>query len=619
METEILNYIKDARAHGLKDQEIKQNLLDVGWEPGQVEEAFTFAKLPPRDDLGKAALPANFGHIQEKPEQTGLPKQPQTSGSLPPVNLTPQAEKLLSFNSQSQTQAMPTVVSDSSFKSLGPKSKKVPVLIAVGILILLGLGAGGWYAYANYFSAKPQKVWNKYLLSKSESIYKTNFAFKYSDAGFNQSPDLGMTDVGPFSLTLSGNTYANNSNPALPEASADIQFAFQTSQGSSSQISITKKIGFKILKKALFVDLSDFPEIGQVEGKPVKWVKLDFEAAKQFASSSPYGQNITLTVADQTGISDKINQDLKNALKKTPLFSEQKIVGTETISGVAAYHLQNTVDKAALKNIVTVVMDDASASSTLGQMGVVGAARQIINSYIDKLSISKLDFWIGKSDSRLYKISFAATAPGIQTILEDSGNPLGVAQAKSRDARRISDMRQMNAAVEMFYNDHNGYPAAKNGEPVGLVPNYVSKVPATLLPADGQCSDYYNTYWYTPTGTPKSVNGLLVYPSYEYSFCLGSDTGGYSAGIHKLTISGISDVLPCTDTEEHCQSTPKIKDNKPAQPAEIKLDITYSDYGKKETLTEPEDAFDLVNYMQNQFAQPTPLQNGQMVPGSPMQ
>src|SRR5438105_1019702 len=42
---------------------------------------------------------------------------------------------------------------------------------------------------------------------------------------------------------------------------------------------------------------------------------------------------------------------------------------------------------------------------------------------------------------------------------------LGSARAKSRDARRISDMHQVQTALELFFNDTGGYPSslAMNG------------------------------------------------------------------------------------------------------------------------------------------------------------
>jgi prepilin-type N-terminal cleavage/methylation domain-containing protein len=42
------------------------------------------------------------------------------------------------------------------------------------------------------------------------------------------------------------------------------------------------------------------------------------------------------------------------------------------------------------------------------------------------------------------------------------------ARGKARDAKRVADMRQLQTALEQFYNDNNGYPA------VGVVGTYPS-------------------------------------------------------------------------------------------------------------------------------------------------
>src|SRR5690606_14931557 len=40
---------------------------------------------------------------------------------------------------------------------------------------------------------------------------------------------------------------------------------------------------------------------------------------------------------------------------------------------------------------------------------------------------------------------------------------LQTARAKGRDAKRISDLKQMQVAVEMYYNDHGSYPRNYDG------------------------------------------------------------------------------------------------------------------------------------------------------------
>jgi prepilin-type N-terminal cleavage/methylation domain-containing protein len=114
---------------------------------------------------------------------------------------------------------------------------------------------------------------------------------------------------------------------------------------------------------------------------------------------------------------------------------------------------------------------------------------------------------------------------------------LNSARAKSRDAKRIADIRQIASAMELFFNDNNAYPTnasialLSSGAAPGLSPKYIGIIPTAPAPADGTCgtagnapNDYY--FW---GGTN----------AYTMTFCLGGVTGGYSAGSHTMTPSGI--------------------------------------------------------------------------------
>ncbi len=111
---------------------------------------------------------------------------------------------------------------------------------------------------------------------------------------------------------------------------------------------------------------------------------------------------------------------------------------------------------------------------------------------------------------------------------------LNSARSKSRDAKRVADVRQMTSALELFYNDNNGYPATLSS----LVSSYIGAVPAAPLPVDGGCannSSASNTYTYAGVGTLAGN----VYPDYTYKFCLGASTGSLASGAHTASPAGI--------------------------------------------------------------------------------
>jgi len=112
---------------------------------------------------------------------------------------------------------------------------------------------------------------------------------------------------------------------------------------------------------------------------------------------------------------------------------------------------------------------------------------------------------------------------------------LNSARAKSRDARRIADVRQIMTALELFYNDNSGYPAASSGQPTGGSPawsTYLNSWPTAPPQLDGTCNAAQNTYTYSSAGANAT--------SYTLTFCLGGTTGTYGAGVHTASQTGIT-------------------------------------------------------------------------------
>ena len=107
---------------------------------------------------------------------------------------------------------------------------------------------------------------------------------------------------------------------------------------------------------------------------------------------------------------------------------------------------------------------------------------------------------------------------------------LNGARAKSRDAKRLADVRQFASAMEIFFNDFSSYPTG--GSTNYLVPSYIGLTPTAPLPNDSPCTAGQNSYVY---GSASAATAS----TYVYTFCLGAATGGYSAGPHTLTEAGI--------------------------------------------------------------------------------
>ena len=105
------------------------------------------------------------------------------------------------------------------------------------------------------------------------------------------------------------------------------------------------------------------------------------------------------------------------------------------------------------------------------------------------------------------------------------------ARKNARDAKRIADVKQMQTALELYFNDWQGYP-------VDVVPGssissgtsnvYMAIIPTGPSPADGDCASSSYRYGHVDDGA-----------EYYIEFCLGGQTGGLTAGIKCATPLGI--------------------------------------------------------------------------------
>lgn len=130
---------------------------------------------------------------------------------------------------------------------------------------------------------------------------------------------------------------------------------------------------------------------------------------------------------------------------------------------------------------------------------------------------------------------------------------LNSARGKSRDSKRLSEAAQVHTALELFFSEHGGYPSGTAGQIAsgGLIPNIITQIPTAPRPADGPCPSFFsldglnnpvpgNEYYYIPTGTSEISPTIgLVYPTYNFYFCLGGQTGSYSAGGRVLSPYGL--------------------------------------------------------------------------------
>ncbi|MDD5290385.1 MAG: prepilin-type N-terminal cleavage/methylation domain-containing protein [Patescibacteria group bacterium] len=105
---------------------------------------------------------------------------------------------------------------------------------------------------------------------------------------------------------------------------------------------------------------------------------------------------------------------------------------------------------------------------------------------------------------------------------------LNNARAKSRDAKRVSDIKQIQTALELYYQDNNGYPSA-GAMPTSIATGgntYMGVVPTNPTPNG-------ITYTYACVGAAPCAG------SYTITFNLESGTGSLVSGNHTATPNGM--------------------------------------------------------------------------------
>jgi len=134
---------------------------------------------------------------------------------------------------------------------------------------------------------------------------------------------------------------------------------------------------------------------------------------------------------------------------------------------------------------------------------------------------------------------------------------LSNARVRSRDAKRLADVRQIMSGLELYFTNCQAYPVAAsaitlgptyklaNGTAANCGTNdgtgtnggigtatggtaYITLFPSAPLPNDGNCSVAENVYSYTGTAA-----------SYSLVFCLGRATGSLGASLHTASQTGI--------------------------------------------------------------------------------
>lgn len=109
---------------------------------------------------------------------------------------------------------------------------------------------------------------------------------------------------------------------------------------------------------------------------------------------------------------------------------------------------------------------------------------------------------------------------------------LNSARGKSRDARRLSDIKQMQTALELYFDSCNQYPDGAGG---------LTTSDATGCTSPTTYGSFLNPIPTNPApgGTAYTYGSASPFTTYSITFTLENPTGGLAAGLRTASPSGI--------------------------------------------------------------------------------
>ncbi|HEX8994286.1 MAG TPA: prepilin-type N-terminal cleavage/methylation domain-containing protein [Candidatus Paceibacterota bacterium] len=132
---------------------------------------------------------------------------------------------------------------------------------------------------------------------------------------------------------------------------------------------------------------------------------------------------------------------------------------------------------------------------------------------------------------------------------------LNQARVKSRDARRIADVKQLQNALELYNNDNGQYPTAL----AALAPKYIATIPTDPLATTTQ---------YQYAGLQGSATSAATCSSYHLGATLEQQgntalNGRFGGTVGGTYDTGVQDGAVCTNSGADFAGTGQVYDLRP--------------------------------------------------------
>ena len=498
---ELTNYVAECRAANLSDDEIRNNLLAEGWDENFVTEGLA----------GTKALGARKG--------------------------------------------------SSIFVKLYAKK----IVLGIALAVVLVLAGGGYFAYAKFFAATPEKIWSA-VLKNSQSISSEHFIYE-----INLSTDLGKIDLEDLGGQLPGYTgceiavWLKTEGDQVKKSDTQADLQMKGSAGiKAGSFNANYDGELRLVNNKMFFKSPGRPleKLFGINDAAKEWIMMDLQ-----------------TLRERTGASESQSLQPFQDIEKLKFLKRGADLGTEIIDGQKMQEYEVMIDKAELKNFLEQIMTDS-----MGNNSSLTAIPGSINQILDSIDFKKLQIWVGKSDRQVHQLEIQIEIKNVFT------EALTSSRLKARDANRLTDIRQIMTALELQYDDHGSYPTATSGMPL-IDKNIIGIMPNAPKPADGNCTEKENLYWYEQLEGGKS---------YSLKFCVGESVGGVGPGIVEASPTGLKKIGPGSNKVE-AKAAPK--------PIMFEFKANFSKFNEPVQIEEPQNAYNLLGEYQRRDVDAQELAN----------
>lgn len=471
----LVKYIKDGLAQGRTEDILRPLLLAAGWQPQVIDEAFATAK--------GVASPAPVA-------------SPISVMASTPVSAADSSRAAQISSRQPQG-------GHRWFWTAG---------VAVAVMAVVG---GGWAAYAYFMAPSPQQVLDQMFQSGLSGMTS-------ADNTTMVALDVHLTSASTTVSSNMTNPYASmlldsGGGTFLMQASSSGSFATDStgSRNVDQHVGVSINVGttgetftmtgageVRTVDGVTYLNLGTIPNLGifnlsSLEGK---WIKLQADT-----STASLAENLIGAPSLSVPSSTLSPADLQKIVAATEqAITITKTLPDETVGGVNDYHYQYVINRQGAQNaaieIATIAAHSLQGASSTLDASTTASINEGVANFFGAFTSMGGDLWIGKSDHYLHQatldlafststpfgnvdgtvgvtntlsningqqaISIPSGAEDIQTVMQSilSASPaLNATQVAGRDARRVSDLHEIQNALELYYNKCGYYPGTAAG------------------------------------------------------------------------------------------------------------------------------------------------------------